>query len=295
MIYALLEGPRVVGAYRIAARKARGTIMDVDAALFLRGDIARLGWAPLTSMYWYSKHDRRQGTDWRPEVHDSDGLALWTGTGERIWRPLSNPPRAEVNLFPDRAPKGFGLMQRERRFTAYEDPLTFYEKRPSLWVEPRGDWGAGAVHLVEFPASSEFNDNIVAFWVSERPAGAGSAQRLSYRLHWVSNEPYPTPLARITATRTGRFGVHDRRSTKFAVDFEGAGLARIAGGLEFAVSTPRGKIERNHGMRIDHPRRWRAIFEYAPEGNEPVDLRGTLRRGAETLSETWLFRFIPRD
>jgi len=295
LIHALLEGRRVVGAYRMAARRGRGTIIDIEASLFLRGDVGRLGLAPLTSMFWYGKHDRLLGRDWRPEVHDSDGLAIWTGAGERIWRPLNNPPRVQLSVFPDRAPKGFGLLQRERRFSQYEDPLTFYNKRPSLWVEPLGDWGAGAVQLLEIPATSEFNDNVAAFWVAEGRARAGSEHRLVYRLHWLSDEPYPSTLARITATRTGTFGVHDRRSTKFAVDFEGARLERAPGDVEFAVSVPRGKIERNHTMRIDHPRRRRAIFEYAPADREPVDLRGVLRRGAEVLSETWQFPFIPRD
>jgi glucans biosynthesis protein len=295
LIHALLEGPRVVGAYRIAARHGRGTITDVEATLFLRGDVGRLGIAPLTSMYWYGKHDRREGRDWRPEVHDSDGLAIWTADGERIWRPLLNPPRTQVSRFGDRAPRGFGLLQRERRFSQYEDPLTHYEKRPGLWVEPLGDWGAGAVHLVELSAANEFNDNVVAFWVSDRPAVAGSAHRFAYRLHWLSDEPYPSGLARVTATRTGTFGVHDRRSTKFAVDFEGAGLARLLGSPEFAVSAPRGRIERGHGMRVDSAGRWRAIFEYAPADGEPVDLEGVLRgAGGAALSETWRFRFIPR-
>lgn len=295
LIHALLEGPRVVGAYRIAARHDRGTIMDVDATLFLRGDVGRLGIAPLTSMYWYGKHDRREGRDWRPEVHDSDGLAIWTAGGERVWRPLLNPPRLQVSRFGGRAPRGFGLLQRERRFSHYEDPLTHYEKRPGLWVEPHGDWGEGAVHLVELSANNEFNDNIVAFWVSDRPAAAGSSHRLAYRLHWLSDEPYPAVLARITATRTGTFGVHDRRSTKFAVDFEGAGLAHADGALDFAVTAARGKIERNHGMRIGDAQRWRAIFEYAPADGEPVDLEGVLRgAGGATLSDTWHFRFVPR-
>jgi glucans biosynthesis protein len=299
-IHALLEGPRVAGAYRMSAAHARGTIMEVEAALFLRGDIGRLGLAPLTSMFWYGKHNRLTGRDWRPEVHDSDGLALWTAEGERIWRPLGNPPRPQVSAFPGRAPKGFGLMQRERRFSQYEDPLVLYDKRPSLWVEPLGDWGDGAVTLVELPAASEFNDNIVAFWVPQRPATAGSALRLAYRLHWLSDEPYPSAAARVTATRTGRSGVHDRRSTKFAVDFTGGRLGGIApradgkSDLEFAVSAPRGRIERNHVMRVDDTR-WRAIFEYAPVDTEPVDLSGVLRRGGEPLGETWRFRFIPRD
>ncbi len=292
-IHALLEGPRVVGAYRIDARRGRGTVMNVEAALFLRGDIGRLGIAPLTSMYWYGKHDRRQGTDWRPEVHDSDGLALWTAVGERIWRPLINPPRIEVSAFPGPPPKGFGLLQRERRFSQYEDPLVRYHKRPSLWVEPLGDWGAGAVHLVELPASSEFQDNVAAFWVPERPAAAGTALRLAYRLHWRSDQPFPPALARIAATRTGTFGVQSRGNTKFAVDFEGAGLARIASAPAFAVAAAHGAFDRNHILRVDGTR-WRAIFEYAPEGSEPVDLTGTLRLGAEPISETWHFRFVPR-
>lgn len=292
-IHALLEGPRVAGAYRMAARHERGTIMDVEARLFLRGDVGRLGIAPLTSMYWYGKHDRRQGRDWRPEVHDSDGLAVWTGAGERLWRPLVNPPDPQTSRFAGPTPKGFGLLQRERRFSQYEDPLTFYNRRPSLWVEPIGDWGAGAVHLVELPGPSEFNDNIVAFWAAEGPAAAGSAHRFAYRLHWLSGEPYPSRRARVTATRTGTFGVHEAGSTKFAVDFEGEALARAGGGIEFAVTAPRGRIERNHGMRIDDPRRWRAIFEYAPDGGGPTDLVGVLKRGGEALSETWRFRFLP--
>jgi len=298
-IYALLESARVTGAYRIDARHGRGTTMDVEAALFLRGEIGRLGVAPLTSMYWYSKHDRRQGTDWRPEVHDSDGLAIWTAAGERIWRPLINPPRVSDTVFEGR-PKGFGLLQRERRFSQYEDQFTDYHRRPSLWVEPLGDWGAGAVHLVEFPAENEFNDNIVAFWAPDRAAAAGSALRLAYRLHWLSDQPFPPASARITATRTGTSGVHDPRSTKFAVDFEGGSLESIetrangSSALEFAVSAPRGKIERDHVMPLDTRRRRRAIFEYAPADREPVDLRGSLRRGSETLSETWAFRFYPR-
>ena len=295
LIHALLEGPRVVGAYRMAARHGRGTIMDVDATLFLRGDVGRLGIAPLTSMYWYGKHDRREGRDWRPEVHDSDGLAIWTAGGERVWRPLLNPPSLQESRFGERVPRGFGLMQRERRFAQYEDPLTHYEKRPSLWVEPLGDWGGGALHLVELPAANEFNDNIVAFWVSNRPAKAGSEHRFAYRLHWLSGEPYPSGFARVMATRTGTFGVHDRGSTKFAIDFEGTAIAHAGGELEFAVTAPRGAVERNHVMRIDRPQRRRAIFEYKPAGGDPAELEGVLR-GADgaALSETWRFRFLPR-
>ena len=143
IIYALLESPRTTGAYRIATSRHEGVFQDVDASLFPRGDIERLGIAPLTSMFWFGKNNRFIGPDWRPEVHDSDGLEMLLGNGERIWRPLNNPPRVIANSFRADGLKGFGLAQRERSFDEYLDDGVFYEKRATLWVEPRGDWGEG--------------------------------------------------------------------------------------------------------------------------------------------------------
>src|SRR5690606_35738899 len=161
----------------------------------------------LTSMFWYGKHNRRNSIDWRPEIHDSDGLAIWTASGERIWRPLNNPKRVQTSSFFDNSPKGFGLMQRERRFSQYEDDGVFYEKRPSVWVEPGGDWGAGAVQLVEIPTDDEIHDNIVAYWESAEKFRPGQHRVLRYRLHWRLDEPYPGEHARVVATWIGAGGV----------------------------------------------------------------------------------------
>ena len=160
---------RIAGAFRMETVREGGTLMDVEARLFPRADIARMGIAPLTSMFWYAKHNRRMAADWRPEIHDSDGLAVWAGSGERIWRPLNDPVGVQTSTFYDVHPKGFGLLQRERRFAAYEDDGAFYDKRPSVWVEPVGDWGEGAVQLVEIPTDDEIHDNIVAYWVPKEP------------------------------------------------------------------------------------------------------------------------------
>ncbi|MGH6886378.1 MAG: glucan biosynthesis protein, partial [Geminicoccales bacterium] len=135
LIYALLDGPSIAGAYRLECTKARGAVIDVDVVLYPRADIQRMGVAPLTSMFWFAETDRRRAQDWRPEIHDSDGLAMWTGTGERIWRPLNNPPRVQVSAFSDSNPKGFGLLQRDRSFENYQDDGVFYDRRPSVWVE----------------------------------------------------------------------------------------------------------------------------------------------------------------
>ncbi len=198
LVDALLEGPSVVGAYRFTNRKtAAGVTQDVEVSLHLRKDIARLGIAPLTSMFWYDQADRARATDWRPEIHDSDGLLILNGKGERLWRPLSNPAGATANSFADRAPKGFGLLQRDRNHDHYQDDGVFYEKRPSLWVEPKGDWGAGAVTLVELPTTDETNDNIVAFWVPAAPARAGMHYDIAYRLRWIAGEPLPDGPARV--------------------------------------------------------------------------------------------------
>ncbi|NDK30178.1 glucan biosynthesis protein, partial [Nesterenkonia haasae] len=162
VVYGLLDSPSVAGAYRFAITNGDVLLMDIDSALYPRKPIERLGIAPCTSMYQVGENDRRMAWDWRPEIHDTDGLSLWTGAGEWIWRPLLNPRNLRFNMFVDRNPRGFGLLQRDRNFDHYQDDGVFYEKRPCLWVEPKGEWGEGSVQLVEIPTVDETFDNIVA-------------------------------------------------------------------------------------------------------------------------------------
>ncbi|MEQ1611898.1 MAG: glucan biosynthesis protein D, partial [Hyphomicrobiaceae bacterium] len=183
-VHALLESPSVTGAYRFVMTRAAGVTMEVACQLHVRAEVRRFCIAPLTSMYWFSETIKGAAGDWRPEVHDSDGLALWTGAGERIWRPLNNPPRTVVSAFTDEDPKGFGLMQRDRGFDHYQDGVA-YERRPSLWVEPVGGWGRGSVQLIEIPTDDEIHDNIVAAWVPAEPVKAGRSLDLAYKLHWL--------------------------------------------------------------------------------------------------------------
>ncbi|MCJ8501544.1 glucan biosynthesis protein [Desulfatitalea alkaliphila] len=299
--YALLEGAAVTGAYRIASRRRHeeGVVQEIEAALYLRGDVQRLGIAPLTSMFWYGKPYRAMAVDWRPEIHDSDGLAIWTGAGEHIWRPLNNPPRVMVNAFLDKDPKGFGLMQRERDFEQYQDDGVFYEKRPSLWVEPLAPWGGGAVQLVEIPTNDEVYDNIGAFWVPAAAATAGREYLLRYRLHWVAQAPVPVSVARVMATRTGNGGVPGRLRPegviKFVVDFDGRGLEGLDrdSGVAAVIEAGRGKIDNVAVFPVVGTSRWRAMFDLDADGPEPVDLRMFLRHEGKTLSETWVFQHFP--
>ncbi len=295
-VLALLDGPSIAGAYRFQLWRTKGVIMEVDAQLFLRRDVLRLGLAPLTSMFWYAEQNRTAARDWRPEIHDSDGLALWTGRGERLWRPLNNPSETTTSSFADENPRGFGLLQRDRNFENYLDGVN-YHRRPSLWVEPLGNWGQGAVQLVEIPTDDEIHDNIGAFWVPAEPARAGSTYELSYRLHWLADEPYPAQnLARCVATRTGRGGEPGKPRPadldKFVIEFAGGGLDALDAEVEIdaMIDASRGEISNVVVEPLADTARWRIQFDLAAGGTEPVELRAYLRAGERALTETWLYQ-----
>jgi glucans biosynthesis protein len=299
-VYALLDGPSVTGAYRFVMTRAEAVIMDIDAAVFLRQEVSRLGIAPLTSMYWYSEKAKTTAIDWRPEIHDSDGLAMWTGAGERIWRPLNNPPRIITSAFSDENPKGFGLLQRDRNFDHYLDGV-YYDRRPSLWVEPEGGWGKGTIQLVEIPTDDEIHDNVVAMWVPAEPAKAGQSFEFRYKMHWSAEEPYPTPLARVVATRLGNGGqagtVRPKGVRKFMVEFLGAPLTKLPSGVipRPVLTASRGEFANilTEAVPNNVPGHWRTQFDLSVTGTEPVEMRCYLRNGDEILSETWLYQYHP--
>jgi glucans biosynthesis protein len=300
LIHALLDGPSVTGAYRFTVRRTEGVVMEVEAHIFLRNTVELLGVAPLTSMYWYSERDRPYQVDWRPEIHDSDGLSLWTGNGERIWRPLNNPDVIRASSFLDRDPRGFGLMQRDRDFRNYLDGV-HYERRPSLWVEPLEDWGGGAVQLVELPTNDEIHDNIVCFWVPEEKPREGAAFRFRYRLHWLGGHPYPAEqIARVVASYSGRGGKPEKArpgdgTIKYVVEFDGPALGDAGPGREpeIKVSASRGEITWKMVEPVPGTGRWRAMFDLSAPGEAPAELRLYLARDGRPLTETWLHQHLP--
>jgi glucans biosynthesis protein len=294
IVYALLDGPSVAGAYRIVHRRGpTGLVQDIEASLTLRAAVQRLGLAPLTSMYWYGAGGGR-GRDWRPQIHDSDGLSLWTGKGERLWRPLANPPRVMTNAFVDSDPKGFGLMQRDRTFEDYQDDGAFYDRRPSAWVEPVGAWGRGSVQLVELPTRSETEDNAVAFWTPARPVVRGEDIAVRYRLHWSDQEPIPPGVAQVIAMRTGAGGRPGQPPSpglrKYVVDFEGGRLAALnrRSGVVPVVTASGGRPIDAVAYPVVGTHRWRLMFDIALPDGEAMDLRAFLRLGGDALTETWI-------
>ena len=303
IVYAFLDSPSVTGAYRfIIGRVSGDVIMDVDAALYPRKPIERLGVAPLTSMYQVGENSRRVAWDWRPEIHDSDGLAIHTGGGEWIWRPLVNPPQLRFNAFADHNPRGFGLLQRDRNFDHYQDDGVFYERRPSLWVEPRGDWGKGSIQLVEIPTLDETFDNIVAFWNPDKPVQPGEEALFAYRLSWTGRAPRPS-LARCVATRTGLGGVvgqtREYFSWRFAVDFLGGPIDGLAGDVEVVpvIEHSSGRVEITSARPLHAINGYRAMFDVVPPEDDttPINLRLYLKRkdNGEPLTETWIYQWSP--
>jgi len=299
-VYALIDGPSVAGAFTMVCKRNGKVQQDIQARFFARKDVERLGIAPLTSMFWFGEHNRHQAKDWRPEIHDSDGLAMWTGAGERLWRPLNNPNSVMTNSFVDENPKGFGLMQRDRAFHNYEDDGVFYDRRASVWIEPLGDWGKGAVQLVEIPTDDEIHDNIVMYWVPEATVKAGSEWSFDYRLFWNADEPYPSEtVAKVIHTRLGNGGVpgqpRPEGRKKFVIDFEGGPLEDVEklDEVKPIISTSKGEISNDYALQVVGTTNWRAFFDIDVEGNEPVNLRLYLQLGDKTLTETWLYQYHP--
>ncbi|WP_043525837.1 glucan biosynthesis protein [Litchfieldella xinjiangensis] len=303
-VYALLESPSTTGAYRFDISQPDGVLMDIDVALYPRKPIERLGIAPLTSMYMIGENDREANYDWRPEIHDSDGLSMHTGHGEWLWRPLTNPRSIRFNAYHDQNPRGFGLLQRDHEFDHYQDDGAYYDQRPSIWIEPKGDWGSGAVQLVEIPTLDETFDNIVAFWNPQTPVEPGEELLYGYRIHWRELPPFSPEtdnLAHCVDTRTGLGGVVGQRreyySCRFVVDFQGGPfpLEDDETDVEAVIETSAGRIEITSARPLEEIDGYRARFDIVPpdDGTDPINIRLYLRAGDRPLTETWIYQWTP--
>lgn len=224
LVYALLDGPSVTGAYEFVIQPGVETVMDVKVRLFFRNSVESLGIAPLTSMFWRGENRQPTESDYRPEVHDSDGLVVWEQGEEPIWRPLDHGGETRLSYFAVEELAGFGLMQRDRSFGSYQDAEALYHMRPSVWVQPINGMIGGRVRLVELPTSSEYEDNIVAYWEPSESPKEGDEMAISYRLHWTSREPAEIDTSYVMSTVMGtRQGIDQAYpgTHVFVIDFSG--------------------------------------------------------------------------
>lgn len=292
-IYGLLDSRSAVGAFRFVVTPGDPTDVLVTSRLVLRRDIAKLGLAPLTSMFLHGEENVRRFDDFRPEVHDSDGLLIHVGTGEWIWRPLGNPRKLRVSSFQLEGMRGFGLLQRDRDFRNYEDLEALYHQRPSCWIEPVGDWGPGRVELIEIPTELEKYDNIVAFWVPAEPAKAADVLDLEYRMFFAKRLPSHPPSGRTVATRTSPMPNGPGR--RFILDFASGPLNELKAGeaVDLVVTASRGQIQTRTVQKNMATGGWRAFFDLIPEEGRVSDLRAFLKLGDDVLTETWSYQWPP--
>jgi glucans biosynthesis protein len=291
-LYALLDSRSITGAYRFIVHPGDTTTVDVTATLFAREQVQTLGIAPLTSMYLCGGNTGGCSDDYRSEVHDSDGLALWLGNGEELYRPLDDPERLSLASFDAPSLKGFGLAQRNRDFATYEDLESHFERRPDVFVEPVGDWGGGHVSLLELPTPKEIHDNITAFFTPNAPLAKGGSLTVAYRMYWGVAVPELHRPGRTLSTHSGAGSARGFR--RFVVDFAGGRDARAGAHVEPVVTASRGKIVNSFAERNDVTHGWRVSFEVVPEGGESVELRCFARAGLDTLTETWSYLWNSR-
>ena len=292
-ILALLDSPSITGAFEFIIHPSVVTVADVKSSLFPRRGIEKLGIAPLTSMFMFGENRGRQFDDFRPELHDSDGLLINNGTGEWLWRPLANHKTLQVSAFLDENPRGFGLFQRDLDFNHYQDLVDRYHKRPSTWVEPTSPWGPGHVELIEIPSDHKDNDNVVAFWVPDAPAEVGRPIDLSYRLHFQLDQPRRPPLGRVEATRIGP--AESGAGRRFVVDFVGGRLDELApdAQLKARVKTHQGELGPWTLVHNKELGGWRLAFDLLPNGEPLCEMRAILSLNDEDVTEIWTYRWTP--
>lgn len=287
--HALLDSPRVAGAYRFGIYPGAPTTIDVDATLIPRAPLTHIGLGALTSMFMHGAIDPPDRPDYRPAVHDSLGLAMVTGQGERLWRPLANPAALQVSAFVDENPKGFGLIQRIRDFSQFQDLEAHYDKRPSAWVAPRGDWGAGFVNLVEIPSPFEGNDNIVAYWRPSRPLEPGVAFPFSYRLTWPNDYPPPQDIATVGRSAFGLDLANGKQ--QYVVDY-GAAPNIAAGEVTPHVSVSTGRLLETRIQPNPSTGGFRVFVTFDPGSAPLCEIRLQPLMNGNPVGETWLNRWL---
>jgi len=292
-VYALLNSPRLTGAYEFLISPGASTRLDVSAVLFTRDRIEQLGIAPLTSMYFYGENTPRPHDAWRPEVHDSDGLLVHDGSGDWIWQPLLNPSKITFHNFS--AGSEFGLLQRDTRFASYEDAETNYHRRPSASVRLEQGFEPGRILLVQLPTKNEFMDNVVAFWSLPGPVDGGTKLDLKYRLSFGGPTIAETRLGRVVNTFVGR-DVIDASSMagqyRFIVDFTGASLDQLNADapLAAAISSHQGTTILEHQLkRVDATGFWRLSILAQADADKPLALRSSLNINGRQLTEVWSY------
>ena len=302
-VYARLESPSVAGAYKFVIQPGVDTEVKVQSWLFAREDVDKLGIAPFTSMFLYGENTQKRHDDYRPEVHDSDGVLMVTHAGEEIWRPLTNPSRLQVTSLSDSHPKGFGMLQRDGEWDNYLDAEANYHLRPGLWVTPEAGFEKGRLEVVEIPTNSEIHDNIVAFWTPEKPFVSGESLYFSYNLSTVEQNPFVSELASVVRTRQGaavlpgdEFEDASLNTTRqFSIDFSApSGFSFNSDTTKLIVQASNGQVSKQRMHPVADGAEIRATFFLKPKEKQTVDMRAYIEQDGKRISEVWNYVYQPQ-
>ena len=291
VLHALIDSESVVGAFRFTLRTGEATIIDTESTLFPRVAVDNFGLASMSATHLLGFMDHRRLDDYRPNVSEVCGLQMLTGNNEWVWRPVTNRDSLQISTFVDDKPRGFGCLVRDRNFEDYDDEESHWEKRPSLWIEPLGDWAAGGVQLIEIPSQSDANDNILCFWRPREPLKAGSEVSFAYRQFWCWDPPERPNLARAMRSRAGGAGRHWR----FFVEFQGdvLGDPQSTKDLSPNLTTGGGTITLTRVFPDPEAKAYRMLFEIDTGSAASCELRLVLQAAGKPISETWLYRWTP--
>ena len=302
-VYARLESPSVAGAYKFVIQPGVDTEVKVQSWLFAREDVDKLGIAPFTSMFLYGENTQKRHDDYRPEVHDSDGVLMVTHAGEEIWRPLTNPSRLQVTSLSDSHPKGFGMLQRDGEWDNYLDAEANYHLRPGLWVTPEAGFEKGRLEVVEIPTNSEIHDNIVAFWTPEKPFVSGESLYFSYNLSTVEQNPFVSELASVVRTRQGaavlpgdEFEDASLNTTRqFSIDFSApSGFSFNSDTTKLIVQASNGQVSKQRMHPVADGAEIRATFFLKPKEKQTVNMRAYIEQDGKRISEVWNYVYQPQ-
>ncbi len=290
IIHALLDSESVTGAYRFTIKSGEVTIIDTEMTLIPRVPVDNYGIAGMTATYYFGPNSRRNIEDVRASAYEAGGLQIKNGNEEWVWRPLNNPQALQISVFVDPSPRGFGLLQRDRDFASFLDDEQAFEKRPTIWNEPIGEWSAGSVQLTEIPSDNDVNDNIVAYWRPKQPLVPDQEQSFVYRQFWCWQPPERPPLAIVCGTRIGKASGKKRR---FVVEFNDDRFKLLdeLSAIKPVLSSSIGTLSRIKVTFYPERRLCRVSFDLDPGNDTMSELRLLLTRNDKPTSETWLYRW----
>ena len=291
VVHALLDSQSVTGAYRFGIYPGAPSRVEVEVTLFPRHDIQHVGLAPLTSMFLYGGLDSSDKPDYRPQVHNSDGLQVDRGNGERLWRPLNNPNKLQISAFGDEDIKGFGLIQRHRKFEDYQDLDANYQLRPSAWIEPLNDWGKGQLILLEIPSNAETNDNIVTYWEPQGGLKKDQPYKYSYRMTASNDSPSAASKARVVRSSKGQLVT---KGKELLIDYSNINAQDIDK-IRIDASISKGKIISSRIVAHPDINGARVFLNFEPESTNVAELRVQLNKDDKPLAATWLYRWNSDD